>query len=468
MIKKFSLLTLTCISFLFVGMMLPSVHATEETVSLTLNVVKLEENQVNILPTTVDIQFGQMASLDLSGLESDDDKIALLHNDTFVANDQEFLLSGSLNVSVIIKNDASDIVAAFVDSNGELLDVVYNPEEAPTTLAQPTKPGYEVGTFTTTEITGDTVFVANYVRSSTTQINVNVVDGTKDKEEYLFNDIVTVDTDLAGFTHWEDENGFVVSYDKSFKFSALNDIELTAKTSGTEQPNVYIRDVSGISTFGDSILAQIHLPDNYELIEYGFLGSNTNANNQYQPKLNDPDVVKFSSKALNAATNEFLVTIPGGGFAYTRAYMILYNSATESNQTIYSMVRNSINVTFRINYGWKHDFGNDPILGAYVRSDQNQWGLSDKMNANEGDNYTHYDLTLNHKFIGNDLSYEFKYFIYVPGDWDTNHGWSNPETLNGIEYLSRWYGDGNNNLTLSILPQNGPNQFSSSDPYDHY
>ncbi|HHX76183.1 MAG TPA: hypothetical protein GX698_02260, partial [Acholeplasmataceae bacterium] len=78
MIKKFSLLTLTFISFLFVGMMLPSVHAAEETVSLTLNVVKLEGDQVNILPFTVDIQFGQTASLDLSGLGSDDEKIALL------------------------------------------------------------------------------------------------------------------------------------------------------------------------------------------------------------------------------------------------------------------------------------------------------------------------------------------------------------------------------------------------------
>lgn len=82
--------------------------------------------------------------------------------------------------------------------------------------------------------------------------------------------------------------------------------------------------------------------------------------------------------------------------------------------------------------------------------------------------YTHFSLTIKHKFIGNDLSYKFKYFIYVPGDWDTTHGWSNPETINGTEYLSRWYGAGNDDLTLSILPQNGPNQFSSPEPYNHY
>lgn len=346
MIKKISLLTLTFISFLFVGMMLPSVHAAGETVALTLNVVKLDEsNEVQILPTTFDIQFGQTASLDLSGLEFDDDKIALLHNDTFVANNQEFLLSGSLNVSVIIKNDASDVVAAFVDTNGELIDVKYSEAAfTPSTvgMSSPSKPGYEFDGYDVSQITEDTVFVANYVRSSTTQINVNVVGGTKDKEEYLFNDIVTVDTNLPEFTHWEDEDGNVVSYKQSFKFSALEDITLTAKTDGTEQPIVYMRDVSGIRSGHKSYLGYVEFNENdFTLIEYGFLGGLADGvmlmeEIQYIP----------STSIVN---NEFLRSFTDSSTLYnTTAYAKLRNNVDSSITTIYSNGLQEYNITFNV------------------------------------------------------------------------------------------------------------------------
>ena len=55
-------------------------------------------------------------------------------------------MSKSLNLSVIIK-ETVDYVAVFVDTNGELLDVVYNPEELPSTDVVPTKPGYEFDSF---------------------------------------------------------------------------------------------------------------------------------------------------------------------------------------------------------------------------------------------------------------------------------------------------------------------------------
>lgn len=406
MIKKFSLLTLTFISFLFVGMMLPSVHATEETVSLTLNVVKLEDNQVKILPATVDIQFGQTASLDLSGLESDGAKIALLHNDTFVANDQEFLLSGSLNVSVIIKNDATDIVAAFVDSNGELLDVVYNPEEAPTTLAQPTKPGYEVGTFTTTEITSDTVFVANYVRSLDTPITVEVVGGTKDKETYLFNDIVTVDADLEGFTHWEDKDGNVVSYKQSFKFSALEDITLTAKTGGTESDHIYIRDVSGIRSNYNSLVGYL---DSNNFIEYGFITSK-DADNDLT--LDSSNVIKMPSKSLNNLTNEFLRSIPETeDFVTFRGYGIKDNGEVVYSNVILYAYEVTLNVMLP---------ENTPDGDIYFASVVNDWSPNNdeyKFNRNEYEASLNFFIPFKEIDFGENEYYDMMYKL-TRGSWD--------------------------------------------------
>jgi len=338
-----------------------------------------------------------------------------------------------------------------------------------------TKPGYSSATFDTAVISEDTIFIAQYVKSNESSISVTVNGGTMDLLDPEFNDIVTVTSTTDGFTHWVDEFGFVVSYQETFKMTVLNNITLTAMTDGTQSPNIYLRDVSGIRENQESFYARIDLPAGYDLIEWGFIGSNTNANGQYEPTLTDESVSINPNRSLNPVTNEFLTTISGDGFAYIRAYATVYNSSTELYETIYSLVRNSIDVTFRINYGWDHNFA-DPILGAYVRSELNSWGLTQKMNVDQGPNYTNYYLTIKHQFIGDSFSYQYKYFIYVPGGWNPNE-WEGPDNINGVDYRYRWYGSGwvevspgnwqDPNYILSINPEFGPSQFSTDEPRYH-
>lgn len=478
--KKVSLLILTIISFLFVGMMMPNAYAAEDDVDISLNVVTKDNNGDAVIALTqFSVTYGNTMQISTAGLNLEAGESAILvYNGEFVPLNTDFVMSQSLNLSIIVKEtveSVEDYVAVFVDTNGEVVDVQYNPSEAPTYNGVPlSKPGYGFDGFNTVSITSDQIFTANYSLTPDNTVMVTVDGATA--VVYNYNDVVTVSTELPGFTHWEDEFGFVVSYDRSFSFTALNDISITPVTTGTEGPNIYLRDVSGISTLGDSFLARLHLPDGYQLIEYGFLGSNSNLEGQYEPVIGGTGVSKFTSKSMNNDTNEFLVTIPGEGFAYTRTFAVIKNTTTNQIETIYSFVRNSIDVTFRINYGWEHNF-TGPILGAYVRSDFNNWGLTQKMDVDQDSNYTNYYLTINHRFIGTSLNYYYKYFIYVPSDWSSNDGWEGPEMVNDLEYRYRWYGSGwievspgnwqDPNYSLSINPELGPSQFSTIEPHNH-
>ena len=155
-----------------------------------------------------------------------------------------------------------------------------------------------------------------------------------------FNDRVTVSSELEGFTHWEDEDGNVVSYKNPFTFSAIEDITLTPKTSGTPQSNIYMRDVTGIRTSHSSFYGYVEYDEAvYTLVEYGFLGGLTNDilmmdNIQYIP----------SNARVN---NEFLRSIESSDLLYkTTAYAVLKNRLDSTMTTIYSGNKQVYDLTF--------------------------------------------------------------------------------------------------------------------------
>src|SRR5690606_931810 len=101
--------------------------------------------------------------------------------------------------------------AAYVDTNGYLLDVQYGEELFVPLYGGdvPTKPGYEFDSWSfDAEVTEDIVITAVYALDAD-DVTVTV-DGVP--VDYAYNELVTVSSDLLGFTHWEDENGFIVSY----------------------------------------------------------------------------------------------------------------------------------------------------------------------------------------------------------------------------------------------------------------
>ena len=464
--KKLSTFLLLIVGFLFVGMFMPNTYATGN-VTLNLKVVTKNGSSTVITTTPFTMPFGSTTTLNLGELLGEGESAIFVHNDQFTEPTDTFLMSASLNLSIIVKSDIQDYVAVFVDTNGELVDVVYNPTNEPSTSVSLTKPGFNPATFDTAVISEDTIFIAEYIKSNEASISVTINGGTKDLADPKFNDIVTVTSTTPEFSHWVDEFGFVVSYDETFKFTALNSITLTAMTNGgVPTPNIYLRDVSGIRENQESFYAKIYLPEGYELIEWGFIGSNTNENGQYQPTLTGENVSLNPNKSLNPATSEFLTTITGDGFAYTRAYATVYNNTTELYETIYSLVRNKILIDFQINYSWLHEFGDFSVLGAYVRGDFNGWSLDDKMNhSNEGGKSV-YKIRKPFIFIGSEMIQDFKYFIFVPLGWNTNDGWSYDESVS-TSFKFRWYHVGNN-ITMTINPEDGTIQNAAQSPFNHY
>ncbi|WP_264230300.1 hypothetical protein [Acholeplasma laidlawii] len=338
--KKISLLVLVVISFLFVGMMIPNVHAAEVDVTINLNVITKDINGDAVFTSTdFTVPFGNTTSMDLSGISLKEGESAILvQDDQFIHAETKLVMSRSLNLSVIIK-ETVDYVAVFVDTNGELVDVQYNPQGIPTYSGLAlTKPNYVFAGFNISEITTDTIFVANYTLSPESVVSVQIDTGTP--VEHNFNDRVTVSSELEGFTHWEDEDGNVVSYKNPFTFSAIEDITLTPKTNGTPQSNIYMRDVTGIRTSHSSFYGYVEYDEAlYTLVEYGFLGGLTNDilmmdNIQYIP----------SNAKVN---NEFLRSIESSDLLYkTTAYAVLKNRLDSTMTTIYSGNKQVYDLTF--------------------------------------------------------------------------------------------------------------------------
>src|SRR5690554_3316500 len=195
MIKKISLLTLTFISFLFVGMLMPNVYAAEDEVDISLLVVKGNSQSKHDFSVT----YGSVMSIgDLPILEGEEFAFYIHNGEKIIDPTTKFMMSGSTNLVIVIKPEGAS-VAAFVDTNGELLDVVYDPEELPSTDVVPTKPGYEFDSFNVLSFEEDSVYMAEYTLTSTTEFKVTI-NGVESQEVY--NSVVSVTSDLENFSHW--------------------------------------------------------------------------------------------------------------------------------------------------------------------------------------------------------------------------------------------------------------------------
>ena len=295
----------------------PSVHAEPETVDFTYTVV----NKAN--PSgqgdTMSLPFGAHTSIDFSGLEGEFGYY--VHNGQLIESAvQAFTISGSTNLIVVMKENAEDIVASFVDTNGEFLGAVYNPETEPTVAVSVSKPGYNFTGFGETSSLEDAVYVAQYSRINQGLITVNVVGGTKDLEEVKYNDVVTLSPNSGNFSYWADEDGQVVSRNANYAFSALQDVELTAVFDQPESdaPVVYLSNVTGISPDNQSFLGYIE----GDFVEYGLLASKE----AEVLTVDSVGVEVIPSTSLHLETNEFLRSIPEE-LEYTtfRAYAKLAN-----------------------------------------------------------------------------------------------------------------------------------------------
>jgi len=357
-------------------MFTPNTYAASN-VTLNLNVITKGTEGSVVNSTEFVVPFGNTTTLNLNGLGLTGTKTAIMvHNDQIVPTSTSFVMSASLNLSIIVKDSEDDYVAVFVDTNGELVDVDYNPIDEPSTLVSLSKPGYNAATFDTFVITKDTIFLAEYVKSNESSIAVTILGGTKDLIDPKYNDVVTITSTTPGFTHWEDENGNVVSYKNPFIFTALEDISLQAMTNGASQPNVYMRDVTGIRSGHDSILGYVEFDTlTYNLIEYGFIASSHTG----------PILLSIAQKIPSQSitqNNEFLRSFVAEQFSQYVAYAMIKDITTEKILTIYS--NGYIPYEFNLNINVP-TYTPDTL---YLTGSFNNWNTSSyPITINENDKY---------------------------------------------------------------------------------
>ena len=257
-----------------------------------------------------------------------------------------FTVTSRLNLQAVYK-PIGDFVVVFVDANGVYLGSKYTEGGLvnDTGIQLPGKPNYTPngwvsieGSMNLSSISADSVFMLQYVADGTLPtVNISVTNGTT-VGEVDFNTVVTVNPNPADsgleFSHWT-ENGKVVSYQAEYKFTALVDRSLTAVyvATGTvvEEAVVTLSNDLELRDGYHTYTGQVYLPAGSELVEYGFLFSNSAVILEYG---NAP--VKAQSSNMNTTTNEFITSFSIGSHMAMRAYAIYFNGV--SNEIVLSDV----------------------------------------------------------------------------------------------------------------------------------
>ncbi len=336
--KKIGITFLTLVTLLISLLTLaPSVFAAiEETYPFELNVVYGEGEGKIYTPSNLGIYpYGTKASISIEGLNEqsavDNKSFAFWVYNGEMINDpnHEFFVTTKTLITAIFTAD-DEIVAVFLDTNGQLLAVDYLAEpgvpSAPSTSGL-SKPGYEAVPFEDLNpIEDHTIYFVEY--QLTNPENAVTINGI----EYPYNSIVTLEATNPNFKYWE-EDGVVVSYNPTYKFSALYNRTIVEKTTNTTPKSMItltndlgLRSSEGKATY----LGQYELHDDEIFIEAGIIGSYSYFNGELN--LETSDVVVLKSNAIQPNTNEFLRTIDADEFAIIRGYLITSEGVYYSEQ----------------------------------------------------------------------------------------------------------------------------------------
>src|SRR5690554_2606040 len=376
--KRISLLVLTFISFLFVGMMMPNVYAAAPSGDYYVTVSVLTTEDVSWTEagrySSGALSYGSTFSIDASTIS-----IANMEFSFWLVNgvitsypaNTSFIVSTELEIIAGFK-PVGELVVLYVDSNNQLVDVEYVEMNSSTTTLLDgnslTKPGMVFAGWDQAQanISEDTVIKALYdLDPLTAQVTIDISENTGlGAGTFDYNDVVTVTADILGFTHWT-ENGEVVSYDPTYTFTAIKNRTLKAETGGTEVPVVFLQDVTGIRAQHESYLGQVYLPEGYTLIETGLLVSDTVP----IPTYGVAGVDAIVSSSINTTTNEFLRTISDDdAFRFVRGYAIVDSGS--NIEVLYSTnAKHSVMLHFHLNTpeSWIND------QTVYLRGSFNNW-----------------------------------------------------------------------------------------------
>jgi uncharacterized repeat protein (TIGR02543 family) len=322
--NKLGVFVLAFISLLFTGMHLaPKTLATGFQAQYNFNVTAVfGEGQNDFYkPTLGSFNHSQRLSIGIDGLNGQatvgnkDFAFYVVDGNIVISDDYEFTVTSNTKITAVF-TDGTELAAVFVDTNGEFLSIDYvdhlTAPVAPN-VTELSKPGFTPVVFGQLDpISEHTVYVVDYeLTNPDAVVTINGV-------EYPYNSVITLIAD-GPFTHWV-EDGVIVSYSSTYKFSALSDRTITQATGGTAQTMVTLSDDLGLRTAEgkSSYLGQFEIADGEIFIEAGIIASEVYVNDL---TLDTPDVQIIVSNAIQPTTNEFLRTVDTDELAVVRGYV---------------------------------------------------------------------------------------------------------------------------------------------------
>ncbi|MFP4287301.1 MAG: endonuclease I family protein [Candidatus Izemoplasmataceae bacterium] len=257
--------------------------------------------------------------------------------------DHAFTLTTDLEL-VAVFSPLDSYAVLLMDSNGALLDTQYllpggDVEDITTNL--PSKPGYTVSltnkwSESLTNINDDKVIVLQYDKLTTDTFSVNVSRGSG-SGTYDYNELISVtaedDSSNEFFNYWT-LDGSIVSYERDYTFTVLNDIALEAvftSNTVTKENLITISDDLSLRDGYITFKGQFELTDGYELIEYGMITSRTEST----PTLDNAN--RYQGKTLVPSSNEWLMSFNIDHHRYVRSYMTVKHDEGQIT-TLYSEI----------------------------------------------------------------------------------------------------------------------------------
>ena len=268
-----------------------------------------------------------------------------------LAVDATFIMTDGLDLKAVFHPTSPlKYAVAFLDSNGQLIDLQYvvsgENAVAPSTTTL-SKPGYAQSgwSHSYTNVTTNVATILQYsINDPAATLTLSVTSGTG-AGSYAFNSIATVvATDRTGeptpmyFAGWEND-GIIVSNQSTYSFTVLDHMSLTATYQDSapvaDDFHVNLSDKFSLRSGKSSFLGQFYLPTGYTLVEFGVLISDENTDFD----LTTEGITKLQGKKYHGATKEWLMSITAANGERIRAYLVVKNASNEIFST-YSTIRN--------------------------------------------------------------------------------------------------------------------------------
>ena len=362
----------------------------EKTVDITITSKFDNDTLVNNISGA---NFGSTITLDSSLYSQENYSFSYwIVNDVLEPNfvvGHTFIVNQEMDI-VGVFHSASQSIAIFRDTNGNVLDIQYVTNGGNATdpsITYPDKPGYVVQTtkwdHSFTNITEDTVFTLQYEIDTSSTFDLAVINGTG-SGTYVYNSTVTLTADTApvgqSFAYWE-EDGQIISRNATDSFAILKNRTIEAVYTDSlvsDAPFISMTDDVGVRTGYYSYISRFYVPEDFSLVEWGMISNST-------PDF-DIDTVGIGIHQGNfrmTGTNIFMMSFDKNNYNYVKAYLILKDTAGDI-VTLYSDTRGQETTVAQTDY-YSTSFEND-TKGSYAIGDINvdgeTWSLDDALLGN--------------------------------------------------------------------------------------